>query len=145
MTAQPMTQMYFGKYKGTMIDDVPTDYLVWVFGSFPKLRNKLRLVLEGRGLSPDQISHLSSRHKVLSKNPVSAAKRRQKLLKPKRVRRTDAQNRANDAARAIGQEIPFPRYQIPRELRYFARSRQPPEPTNMPSCSAETNESPTLY
>jgi len=117
--AKQMREMMFGQYRGMPITEVPTNYLIWVFGSFPKLRNKLRGVLGSRGLSPKQIEQQSSRHKVLSKYPESAAKRNKRLLKPKKVRRTDEQKRANDAARAMGKEVPFPRYQQPRAVRWF--------------------------
>jgi hypothetical protein len=119
--AEQMSVMMFGKHKGQMIQEVPTDYLIWALGSFPKLRNKLREVLEQRGLSRNQIQILSSRHKVLSNEPESDEKRRQKLLKPRKVRRTEQQKQANDAARAMGRQVPYPRYQQPRELRYFTR------------------------
>jgi hypothetical protein len=119
--AKQMSVMMFGKYKGQMIDEVPTDYLIWAFGSFPKLRNKLREVLEKRGLSRNQVQNRSSRHKVLSKEPESDEKRRQRLLKPRKVRRTDQQKQANDVARAMGRQVPYPRYQQPRELRHFTR------------------------
>lgn len=119
--ARQMNTLHFGQHKGQPISAVPTDYLLWVFGSFPKLRNKLRGVLEGRGLTVAQVQDLSRHHKVLGKEPESDEKRRKRLLKPRKVRRTDEQKRANDAARAMGKEIPFPRYQHPRALRYFHR------------------------
>ena len=74
--AKQISVMMFGKYKGMGIEQVPTDYLLWVFGSFPKLRNKLRGVLSGRGLSPEDIEQRSKQYRVLGKSPKSFEKRR---------------------------------------------------------------------
>jgi hypothetical protein len=122
--AKQMSVMRFGQYKGQKIEEVPTGYLIWVFGSFPKLRNSLRDVLADRGLSPQQIEQLSACHAVLGKYPESNEKRNKQRWKPKRLRRNDEQKRANDAARAMGMEVPYPRYQQPRELAYFQQRGQ---------------------
>lgn len=128
--AKQMSVMMFGKYEGMKIEQVPTDHLLWVFGSFPKLRNKLRGVLSGRGLSLEEIERRSSCHEVLGKWPVSDEKREEKgknkptknkkPTKWKRLTRSDEELRANDVARAMGMEIPYPRHQVPIELRYFS-------------------------
>lgn len=117
--AKQMSVMMFGKYKGMQIEDVPTNYLIWVFGSFPKLRNKLRGVLAERGLSRKQITTQSSQHRVLSMEPESDEVRLKKLMKPRKVRRTDEQKRANEVARKMGHPMPYPRYQPPRAWAYF--------------------------
>lgn len=116
--AKQMCVMMFGRHKDMRIEEVPTDYLLWVFGSFPKLRNKLREVLVGRGLSLEQIEQKCQRHQVLAKSPESS-KKRNKRPKWKRLTRSDEQLRANNVARAMGMEIPYPRHQAPAELRYF--------------------------
>jgi hypothetical protein len=118
--AKQMSVMMFGKYKGMGIEQVPTDYLLWVFGSFPKLRNKLRGVLSGRGLSPEDIEQRSKQYRVLGKSPKSLEKRR-KRPKWKRLTRTEEQLRANNVARAMGMEIPYPKYLVPAELKYFTK------------------------
>lgn len=119
--AKQMSLMMFGKYKGLSVAEVPTEYLLWVFGSFPKLRTKLTGVLADRGLSPKQITQRSRQHKVLSKEPESDQRRLKRLLKPRRVRRTDEQKRANEVARAMGHDIPYPRYVFPKALGYFTK------------------------
>jgi hypothetical protein len=119
--AKQMSVMMFGKYKGQPVDEVPTSYLLWVYGSFPKLRNKLQGILEARGLSRNEIRKRSGRHKVLGRVPESNEKRRKQQMKPRKIRRTDDQKRANNVARAIGHDIPFPQYQQPLELQYFTR------------------------
>jgi hypothetical protein len=119
--AKQMSVMRFGQYKGQRIEEVPTSYLIWVFGSFPKLRNGPRDVLRDRGLSPQQIEQKSGCHAVLGKYPESSEKRITKRWRPKRIRRNDEQKRANDAARAMGIEVPYPRFEQPRELAYFQK------------------------
>jgi hypothetical protein len=121
--AKPMEMMYFGQYKGQRITQVPTGYLLWVYGSFPKLRNKLSGALGQRGVTTERLSELREATTPLAKVPVSNEKRQKKRWKVKHTRRNDDQKQANEVARAMGHEIPFPRYQQPRELRYFNGKR----------------------
>jgi len=122
--AKPLTTLYFGKYRGQDVGSVPTSYLGWVFACFPKMRNKIRPVLRERGLSAAEIRSFSVGRRVLGPRPQSEEKRRAKPLKPKRVRRNEQQLKANDAARAMGHQIPYPRYQLPHHLSYFQKGGQ---------------------
>lgn len=112
--AKQMCVMRFGQYKGQNIAQVPTDYLLWVFGSFPKLRTQLVGVLAERGLSPEDTKALSRRHPVLGKAPESDERRRRRRMKPKKKKRTDEQKKANALARIMGHDIPYPRYEQPK-------------------------------
>jgi hypothetical protein len=117
--AKPFETMYFGQYKGQPVSAVPTDYLLWVFGSFPKLRKKLYGVFEQRGLSEAQVKTMSSEHHVLDSYPVPAQKRAWRKIRPKKRRRNDQQLKANDVARVMGQEVPYPKNPTPRAWNYF--------------------------
>jgi len=86
--AKPMTTMMFGKYQGQSSDAVPTDYLVWVFGSFPKLRKKLESILLSRGLTAPQLKTVTQKARVLGKEPESDEHREERLAR-KRLRRPD--------------------------------------------------------
>jgi uncharacterized protein (DUF3820 family) len=119
--AKQMETMYFGQYKGQHISEVPTDYLRWAFGSFPKLRNKLRRVLQERGISTEQLKTLSESTKVLSSQPISDAKRRWRRIRPKKGRRSEEQLRANDIARIMGHDVPYPKNPTPRMWNYFLK------------------------
>jgi hypothetical protein len=117
--AKPFETMYFGQYKGQHVSAVPTDYLLWVFGSFPKLRKKLYGVFEERGFSEAQVKTMSSEHRVLDSYPVPDQKRAWRKIRPKKRRRNDQQLKANEVARVMGQEVPYPKNPTPRMWKYF--------------------------
>jgi hypothetical protein len=122
--AKPFETMYFGQYKGQPVSAVPTDYLLWVFGSFPKLRKKLYGVFEQRGLSEAQVTTMSSEHHVLDSYPVPAQKRAWRKIRPKKRRRNEQQLKANEVARVMGQEVPYPKNPMPRAWKYFVNKEK---------------------
>ena len=121
--AKQMETLYFGAYKGQHITQVPTSYLLWVYGAFPKLRNKLCSALGQRGVTTERLCEVREATTPLAQVPVSTEKRQKKRWKLKRIQRSDDQKQANEVARAMGHETPYPRYQQPRELRYFNGKR----------------------
>ena len=119
--AKQMETLYFGQYKGLHISQVPTGYLLWAYGSFPKLRNKLSGALGERGVTTERLSEQRDIIQPLARVPESNEKRQQRRWKCKRIQRSDDQKQANEVARAMGHETPYPRHHKPREWKYFEK------------------------
>ncbi len=112
--AKAATTLWFGIHKGKPIETIPLDYLVWVYGSFSKLRNSLRPVLLDRGVDQDRLDQAMKRGKYLGKWPIS----KKKVAKPKvrLLKRCDHQLEANYLARAMGMTVPYPATTITKVL-----------------------------
>ena len=121
--AKPATTLFFGIHKGKPIETIPLDYLVWVYGSFSKIRNSLRPVLLGRGVDQERLDQAVKEAKYLGKRPVAEEKVAKK--KVRRLKRSDHQLVANDVARIMGMSVPYPATTITkglpaRAVKYFA-------------------------
>lgn len=102
--AKQMSVMRFGKHQGLDVALVPTDYLVWIYGSFPKPRTKVIGILGGRGLSQNQISTLSGKHRVLGSVPRSNGRRSENSVQCGRRKRTNRRNKSEMAAQTRNQK-----------------------------------------
>ena len=111
--------MRFGKYKGAKVENVPTTYLLWVYGAFTKYRNRIRGVLYDRGFTQDAIDKATRHVKVLGKVPVSFKKQGQSFLKPRKQKLSDEQRTANAVARVMGHTTPYPKTKTAPMHRYF--------------------------
>jgi hypothetical protein len=72
-------------------------------------------------VTTERLSEMREATTALAKVPVSNEKRQKKRWKVKHTRRNDDQKQANEVARAMGHETPYPRHQKPREWKYFEK------------------------
>ena len=60
--AKQMSVIPFGQYRGRHISEVPTQYLLWIYATFRKLRKKLHQPLVRRGLTPRRLAEVTLRN-----------------------------------------------------------------------------------
>jgi hypothetical protein len=60
--AKQMSVIPFGQYRGRQISEVPTQYLLWIYATFRKLRKKLHQPLVRRGLTPRRLAEVALRN-----------------------------------------------------------------------------------
>ena len=60
--SKQMSVIPFGQYRGRQISEVPTQYLLWIYATFRKLRKKLHQPLVRRGLTPRRLAEVALRN-----------------------------------------------------------------------------------
>jgi len=60
--AKQMSVIPFGQYRGRHISEVPTQYLLWIYATFRKLRKKLHQPLVRRRLTPRRLAEVALRN-----------------------------------------------------------------------------------
>ncbi len=61
--------IYFGKYKGSLMSEVPDNYLAWCYGSFSGLRKEIGRELRSRGCDREDLEYITTRYRHLGKYP----------------------------------------------------------------------------
>jgi len=63
--------LYFGKYKGKRLGEVPTSYLGWLYASFTYGERLVEPELRRRGLADIELNDFRRRHPWLAKKPMA--------------------------------------------------------------------------
>jgi hypothetical protein len=83
--------LWFGKFKGMRLKEVPNDYLAFLYGSFGMFRKNGAAALRERGFDREELAYFRTKHPYLGKRPMSEAALA-KLPKKRRKPRVQPQN-----------------------------------------------------
>lgn len=65
--------LWFGKFKGMRLKEVPNDYLAYLYGSFGIYRKRGAAALRERGFDHEELAYFRTKYPYLGKRPMSEA------------------------------------------------------------------------
>lgn len=94
--------LWFGKFNGMRLKEVPDNYLAFLYGSFGMFRKNGAAALRERGFDREELAYFRTKHPYLGKRPMSEAA----LAKlPKKRRKPRVQPKNNDPPRGWKKRI----------------------------------------